>query len=172
MKYVSLVIFAVALAWTWSIVHNTSSITFETHSGIQERMAEFIVETVKAKRPSASEILIEKVWTEAVSNNKVKAFFVYSFKDNSESGPVTSQIRGEGILERQPKTDDAEDANDHWKLTKVQTSSDSIEFADATIVTGSANGSPDLPTEAPHVEAPAEGHQITAPAAEPAPTTH
>lgn len=171
MKYASLIIFAVALAWTWNIVHNTSSISFETHSGIQERLAEFITETVKAKRPTVSEVLIEKVWTEAIANNKVKAFFVYSFKDNSESGPVASQIHGEGILQRQPKTDES-DANDHWTLTEIRTNSDMIEFADATIVTGSPNGSPDLPTETPALEAPTEGHQLTEPQTPPKPADH
>ncbi len=163
-KYVSLVIFAVALAWTWNVVHNTSSISFETHSGIQERLAEFIVGTIKAKRPTASEILIQKVWTEAIAANKVKAFFVYSFKDNSESGPVSSQIRGEGILERQPEDGTG---SDRWTLTKIQTNSDAIEFADATIVTGSANGTPDSTSEAPPTET-APAH-TEVPAAEPPP---
>ncbi|MGZ5279212.1 MAG: hypothetical protein ACXWC9_04685, partial [Pseudobdellovibrionaceae bacterium] len=88
---------------------------------------------------------IEKIWTEVVSNDKVKAFFIYSFKDNTETGLVTSEIRGEGILERKGET---EDGSDHWVLTNVHASSDAIQFDDATIITGSANSTEgETPTE-------------------------
>jgi len=152
MKYISLILFTVALVWTWNLVHSDSDISFETHSGIQEKLAVLISETIQAKRPQATDIMIEKIWTEVLSSAKVKAFFIYSFKDQTEeSGPVTSQIRGEGILERQG---DDGSGNDRWVLTKVQTSSDAIQFDDATIVTGSPTGStteeaPPAATEAP-----------------------
>jgi len=149
MKYVSLVLFTIALIWTWTLVHSTSDISFETHSGIQEKLAVLITDTVKAKKPTASEIVIEKIWTEVISNEKVKAFFIYSFKDNTETGLVTSEIRGEGILERKGET---EDGSDHWVLTNVHASSDAIQFDDATIVTGSANSTEDeTPAQTPPV---------------------
>lgn len=132
MKYLSLLLFIAALAWTWNLVHTESDISFETHSGIQEKLAALITDTIKARRPHATDILIEKVWTEVLSPQKVKAFFVYSFKDASEeSGPVSSQIQGEGILERQ--SDDGS-GNDRWILTKVQTSSDAIQFEEAAVI--------------------------------------
>jgi hypothetical protein len=140
MKYVSLVLFTLALVWTWNLVHTPSDISFETHSGIQEKLAGLITDTIKAKRPSASDIVIQKIWTEVVSNEKVKAFFIYSFKDNSESGLVTSEIRGEGLLERKEPSATGED---HWVLSKVQTSSDAIQFDDATIITGSSKSTED-----------------------------
>ena len=142
MKYLSLLVFAAALIWTWFIIHDSSSISFETHSGIQERLAEVIANTIKVKKPSASEITIEKIWTEVIDANKVRAFFVYSFKDISESGPVKSEIKGEGILERQPKDDSG---MDRWSLTKVHTTSDAIQFDEATLVTGSPTGAPESP---------------------------
>jgi hypothetical protein len=144
-KYISLILFVVALSWTWHLVHSDSPVSFETHSGIQEKLANLIVDTIKSKRANASDIVIQKIWTEVVSSEKVKAFFVYSFKDNSESGPVTSEIKGEGLLEHQGE--DAE-GNDRWVLTKVQTSSDAIQFDDATIITGSPNGTAEVNPEA------------------------
>jgi hypothetical protein len=167
MKYISLILFTIALAWTWNLVHSDAPISFETHSGIQEKLAALIVDTVKAKKPTASEIVIEKIWTEVLSPEKVKAFFIYSFKDNTESGLVSSQIRGEGLLERKGET---EDGQDHWVLTKVQASSDAIQFDDATIVTGSSkssatvtpenNSTEPTATELPVEEAPkTEEHQ-------------
>ena len=138
MKYISLILFVVALAWTWHLVHTESPLSFETHSGIQEKLAVLISDTIKAKRPSATEVVIQKIWTEMVTSDKIKAFFVYSFKDNSDSGPVTSEIKGEGLLEHQGAT---AEGSDRWVLTKVHTSSDAIQFDDATVITGSANGS-------------------------------
>jgi hypothetical protein len=138
MKYISLILFIVALSWTWHLVHTDAPVSFETHSGIQEKLATLISDTIKTKRPTATDIVIQKIWTEVETADKVKAFFVYSFKDNSDSGPVTSEIKGEGLLEHQAT--DAE-GNDRWVLTKVHTSSDAIQFDDATVITGSATGS-------------------------------
>jgi hypothetical protein len=164
MKYISLLIFTVALAWTWNLVHSQSDISFETHSGIQEKLAALITETIKAKRPAASDIVIEKIWTEVLSSQQVKAFFVYSFKDNSESGPVTSQIRGEGLLERQPED---EAGNDRWVLTKVQASSDAITFDDATIITGSINGTGEAAPATENLTTPADHTSPAHPTSEP-----
>lgn len=144
MKYISLFVFTAFLIWTWNVIHNESPISFETHSGIQEKMAAIITDTIKAKRPSVSEVLIEKIWTEVISENKVKAFFIYSFKDNSETGLVTSQIKGEGLLERQKSEDPTVDK---WALTNVKTSNDNIQFDDSTIITGSATGTPESTPE-------------------------
>jgi hypothetical protein len=154
MKYISLILFTVALVWTWNLVHKEPAISFETHSGIQEKLAVLISETIKAKRPTATEVLIEKIWTEVLSPGKVKAFFVYSFKEPTQEGMTNSQIKGEGFLERQ---DDDGSGNDRWVLTKVKTSSDSIQFEEATIITGSKSGAPT--EEPPATEPPAtESH--------------
>jgi hypothetical protein len=152
MKYISLLLFTFALGWTWHLVHSDSPISFETHSGIQEKLATLIVDTIKAKRSSASDIVIQKMWTEVISPEKVKAFFVYSFKDVSESGgTVTSEIKGEGLLEHQGE--DAE-GNDRWVLSKVHTSNDAIQFEEATLIT---NGPNDTSAESkPNSEAPAQ----------------
>ncbi len=141
MKYLSVIFFTLALAWTWNVVHSQSEISFETHSGIQEKLSLLIRDTVKNKKPSASEIIIEKIWTEMIAAGKVKASFIYSFKDNSESGMITTRIQGHGILDRKEPT---EDGLDQWSLSQVQATSDAIEFEDGTIVTGSSNS-----TEAP-----------------------
>lgn len=158
MKYISLVLFVVALGWTWHLVHSESPVSFETHSGIQEKLAQLITDTIKAKRTGASDIVVQKIWTEVINKEKVKAFFVYSFKDSSESGVVSSEIRGEGLLEHQG-LDEA--GNDRWVLSKVQTSSDAIQFEDAMIITGFSQDEP----------AAAEATPAATPAAPEAPAT-
>lgn len=136
MKYLSVLFFTCALAWTWSIVHSKSEISFETHSGIQEKLAIIIQETVKAKKPTASDIVVEKIWTEVIATGKVRASFVYAFKDASEQGLISTKIHGQAVLDRK---ETSEDGNDQWTLSQFQTSSDAIEFDDATIVTGNPN---------------------------------
>ncbi len=131
MKYLSLVLFAALFVWTWQVIHQDSSISFETHSGIQEKLANLIVENVKAKRPQAKEVIVDRVWTEAVTASQVQAHFIYSYKEPSESGEmVASRIQGEGLLEKQ-----GEKNSDHWKLVKVQTTNDAIVFEDGLVVT-------------------------------------
>lgn len=140
MKYISVLVFAVFLTWTWHVIHSSSSISFETHSGIQEKLAGLITQTIKAKRPSATDIIVEKLWTEVINDSKVEAHFIYSFKDQSEGGLVTTEIQGDGMLERQPSQNENED---RWSLTKVHTSNDAIVFDDALIVTADGKETPD-----------------------------
>lgn len=131
MKYLSLVLFAALFVWTWQVIHQDSAITFETHSGIQEKLANLIVENVKTKRPQAKEVIVDRVWTEVVSVSQVQAHFIYSYREASAGGEmVLSRIQGDGLLERQGDKD-----SDHWKLVKVQTNNDSIVFEDGLVVT-------------------------------------
>lgn len=145
MKYISVLVFAIVLGWTWHVIHSSSSISFETHSGIQEKLAELITSTIKAKRPTATDVIIEKLWTDVISDDKVEAHFVYSFKDQSDAGVTTTEIQGTGVLERQPAKDDQQD---RWSLTKVHTSNDAVVFDDAVIVTADGKETPDEATPA------------------------
>ena len=160
MKYISLIIFILALAWTWHVVHTESDISLETHASMQEQVAQIIVSSIKAKRPSATDVVIEKIWTETVSPTKVRAKYIYSFKDTTESGAAISEISGEGTLERQP---DDGSGKDHWKFTKDSATNEAVQFEDATVVTGSPNGSTEETTKPaettnshPETSAPAE----------------
>jgi hypothetical protein len=136
MKYPSsilgVVAFVVAMVWSWNIIHSEATVSFETHSGIQEKLATLILETIKTKRASATDVHIDKLWTEVLSAQKMKAHFIYSFHEAGEAGPLTTTIKGEGFLERQ-----AEDGTglDHWSLTKVQTTSDAVVFEEGLVVT-------------------------------------
>lgn len=165
MKYLALIVFAAALIWTWNIVHTDPNVSFETHSGIQEKLAVLITDTVKAKKPSASDVVVERVWTELLGPGKVKAFFIYSYKDQTAEGAINSTIRGESYLERQ---DNDGSGFDRWSLVKVNTTSDAIVFDEGMIVTPGEStepnsvfnqGTPTTP-EAPAAPAtPATGNQ-------------
>src|ERR1700692_4285520 len=132
-KIASFIIFTIALTWTWNIIHSSSAIGFETHSGIQEKLAILIKDTVMAKKPTAKEFRISRLWTEALTDNKVRAVFAYEFKEPSDDKENTAQtVEGEAILFREPQD---ESNLDKWTLQSVKTTSDSVIFSEGLIVT-------------------------------------
>ena len=151
MKYLSVFAFAVLLAWTWNIIHTEHSIPFETHAGIQEKLAQLIQQTILHKKPDASHVTIQKIWTEPRGKTTVLAHFVYSFQEPDTNGKaLTNQIQGQGLLEKQP---DDGSGLDRWSLTKVQTTSDAVTFEDGLVVTpGEEPAAPDSAVTVPAAE--------------------
>lgn len=133
---ISLIVFTTSMAWTWDIIHETETIPFETHAGIQEKLASFIVETIKSKRPTASEVSVDKIWTEPINNGRVRAHFTYSFKDAAEGETFSSQIQGQADLERGGQ--DGDDS-EHWVLLKIKTTSDAIVFDEGLTISPDSN---------------------------------
>lgn len=154
-KIVSLVIFSAALFWTWNLIHSSPAVGFETHSGIQEKLAVLIKQTVLEKKPQAKDLKITRLWTESMGENKVRAVFAYEFSDLMESGDTTEQIvEGEAILFREPQD---ESAMDRWTLQSVRTTNDIVTFSEGLIVTPEAElpENPEaIPTEAPGMSTP------------------
>lgn len=133
-KIVSLIVFTVALAWTWNIIHTAPAVGFETHSGIQEKLGLLIQQTVMSKKPNAKNFKISRLWTESLSDTKVRAVFTYSFSEATEgSAEVTEQtVDGEAILFREPKDDSR---MDRWTLQSVKTTNDAVSFSEGVLVT-------------------------------------
>ena len=143
-KIVSLVVFVAALAWTWNVIHSSEAIGFETHSGIQAKLAELIQQTLTAKKPNAKDLAITRLWTEPVGENKVRAVFSYKFTEPSENGESLEQvIEGEAVLHREP----SETPNvDKWILQSVKTTNDMVVFSEGSTIT--SGESAEAPTEA------------------------
>lgn len=159
-KIVSLVVFIVALAWTWNVIHSSPAVGFETHSGIQVKLAELIKNTLAVKKPNAKDLSIMRLWTEAQGDNKVRAVFAYKFIDTSEEGEALEQvIEGEAVLHREP----SDEANvDKWILQSVRTTNDIVVFTEGSTITPGATE-----TEA---EGAATPEATPAPTATPTPT--
>ena len=132
-KIISLVVFIAALAWTWNIIHTSDAIGFETHSGIQEKLADLIENTLKTKKPQATNLSITRLWTESIGENKVRAVFAYSFSEpSSDGGELEQVIEGEAILHREP----SETAEvDKWTLQSVKTTNDMVVFTEGSTIT-------------------------------------
>jgi len=142
MKYISVLVFAILLSVTWIVLHSEQAISFETHAGIQEKLAQLIQQTILNKKPNATDIRIRSIWTEPQGKDEVEAHFVYSFQEPDENGKmISTQIQGQGILKRQ-----ADDGSglDRWTLNHVQATSDAVVFEEGLVVTpGDEPSSPD-----------------------------
>lgn len=132
-KFFSVLFFAVALTFTWHLIHSDSAIGAETHSGIQEEMSTLIVQTLQSKKPNAKEIRITRMWTENLDEHKVRAVFAYHFTEAGENNETLEQtIEGEAILHREPSDDPR---LDKWVLQQVRTTNDAVNFTEGTVVT-------------------------------------
>lgn len=152
-KIVSLVVFVAALAWTWNVIHSSEAIGFETHSGIQTKLAELIQQTLSTKKPTAKDLTITRLWTEPLSDNKVRAVFAYKFTEPTEGGESLDQvIEGEAVLHREP----SETPNvDKWILQSVKTTNDMVVFSEGSTLTSGDSEEPPpaeaTPTASPTV---------------------
>lgn len=134
-KIVSLVIFTAALFWTWNVIHSSAAIGFETHSGIQEKLAVLIKQTVMTKKPTAKNFKITRLWTESMSETKVRAVFAYSFSDSMEADSTEQTVEGEAVLFREPED---QSGQDKWTLQSVRTTNDIVTFSEGLVVTPDA----------------------------------
>lgn len=164
MKYLSVLFFALAFTWTWNAITSIPAIGIQTHSGIQASMAELIAKSVSTKKPTAKDLIIQRMKTQEGENGEVHVFFQYKFSEyDSDNNVVWSQISGVATLERSTKQqeDQLENKPDHWVLKKTATTNDVITFEEGLRVTPG----PELPTSTePSSEAIPEPTQPTEPA--------
>lgn len=134
MKYLSVLLFAVAFTWTWSAITSIPQVGIQTHSGIQASMADLISQTLSTKKPTAKDLVIQRMKTQEGENGEVHVFFQYKFNEyDADNNPVGSQISGVATLGRSEQK--FEDGKDHWVLKKVTTTNDVITFEEGLRVT-------------------------------------
>lgn len=132
-KIMSFVIFAAALIWTWNLIHSSNGISFETHSGIQMQLAKVIESALAKVKPAATEFKIQKIWTETLTDTKVRAVFSYSFLETTDNNEKTEQnVEGEAVLHREP-TENAQ--NENWIIQSVKTTAGKVIFNEGSVVT-------------------------------------
>lgn len=143
-KIVSPLLLAALLIWTWHTVHTPSAIGFETHSGVQLKLAELIGNTLQAKKPEAENLRIVKIWTSPVSDNKINAVFTYAFTEkDAEGGTADKLIQGEATLYREPTEDPT---LDKWVLQSVRTELEALNFTDGSVVLPEGAENPEAAT--------------------------
>jgi hypothetical protein len=134
----SLVVFIAALIWTWNVIHTSEAIGFETHSGIQTQLASLIQNTLSVKKPNAKDLVITRLWTESLGDNKVRAVFSFKFSEPViEKETLEQVIEGEAILYRKPSEDPQVD---QWELQSVKTTNDIVVFSEGSTITPDGSG--------------------------------
>lgn len=147
-KLLSFVIFSALLIWTWNVVHSSSSVGFETHSGIQEKLTELIKSSILLKKPASTDFVMKKIWSETLTVNKIRVVFSYGYKEPQEGKEVIDQtIEGEATLYKE--ADDTSSTSENWILQSVKTTNDEVTFAEGEVINaGTPNPAPAAP-EAP-----------------------
>lgn len=131
-RIVSLLVFVAALIWTWNVIHTSEAVGFETHSGIQVQLAKLIEDTLKVKKPTASDLVITRIWTESLGENKVRAVFSFKFSEPViEHEMIEQVIEGEAVLYREPSEDPDVD---RWVLQSVKTTNDIVVFSEGSTI--------------------------------------
>ena len=161
MKYLSVLVFALVLTWTWFVVNSEASISLETHVGIQNKLGNLIRDSILTKKPQASNITILDLWTEPVKDGditQIRAHFAYRFEEPGEAqGKITSELSGEALME--PSPDDGSGL-EKWVVKQFVSTSDSISFSEPLVI--ATGDQPEAPaaaggenTGAPNLPAPA-----------------
>jgi len=149
MKLVSLFVFALALVGSWRLIHAERLVGESVHAGIQSDVKSIIAEFVKSKLPESQELHFKKFWTETLSKDKVRASFLYSFRDESSSdvGPGEIEVEGTAILNKIEETPEAST----WSLDELMVSGSHITFDEPLQITTRA-GALEGPEKTPSQE--------------------
>lgn len=158
-KIFSFVLFVSAFIWTWCLFNSPSQMGTDIHAGIQSKLTILIEESVKAKVPTMANFRLNKMYTEKLEDNKVKAHFSYQY---DEADSTTQTISGEAVLTKAL----SEDPNvQKWVLQSVNAGSQALEFREGTTISsdGTTTSTEETPavsaTETtPAASAPAESH--------------
>lgn len=132
MKYLSTILFALCLGWTWKVIHTQGPVSFNTHAALQSRLAEIIANAIDNIKPESANFKIDYLWTEILNNGQVKAHFSYKFDEvDSEEDIIENGIEGFAILEKEKSVTD----EDRWSVIEVKTNSGSLNFREGITIT-------------------------------------
>jgi hypothetical protein len=132
-KLVSFFIFLIAFVWSWTLLNTKNSIGIEVHAGIQSKLAILIQDSIKAKRPASSNFAVQKLYTEKMDDNKIKAYFAYRYTDAAEENEEVEQyMSGEAILNRALSEDPKVQK---WVIQSVKTDVSNLAFKEGLVIT-------------------------------------
>ncbi len=127
MKIVSFLVVLFCLVWTWSFVHSENAIQLESHQAIEQQLVDIVIQKIQAIKPDATEVLVERIWSEVIDAKTVKAHFIYSFKDASGAA---SKVQASGMVKKTAESPTEE----KWSFSNIKTDQDSVVFEDMEIV--------------------------------------
>lgn len=134
MKFVSLIFVVGLLYWSWKLVHETRPLDQATHIELQEDVMKMISDYIQNNLPTSRGLKFERFWTEKITDQKVKASFVYSFEDlNPDLGEARVQIEGFAILNKLA-SEESEEEVQSWSFDELHIQNNQIDFKEALII--------------------------------------
>ncbi len=132
MKYLSLLLFLVAMRVSWGFINTPPTVETSVHVGIQNDLRVFIEDYIKKNLPTAREIQFDNFWTETLKSKQIKAHFSYSFVDDTEDdGAARVGINGYAILN---KTDKETAEEEFWSFDELYVLDNKIEFKNGVVI--------------------------------------
>lgn len=134
MKYISTIIFAVALAYSWNLIHREVPISAATHEELQQIWLDGLRERILQVKPEAQNIEMIDIRSEALNDTTVKLSFSYRFQEPDENnGPlITQTIKSEALLlKSKPKDPNSNE----WDLSKLKIETVEMDFKDGVLIT-------------------------------------
>ncbi len=123
MKYIGILGFLLALNWTWCLALNDNNVSLDTHTSIQEQIIGLISESIAESQDKVTRVKFETIWTELLSDKKMRASFSYVILDDKDQGQ--DAINGYAVLFMIDE--------ETWTVDKVVSSNADIEFATGTV---------------------------------------
>lgn len=146
-KLVSFFIFIAAFVWTWGLFTSKNSIGIDVHAGIQSKLAILIQDSIRAKRPSSSHFFLQKIYTEKLDDNKIKAYFSYRYSDAlEEQEEIEQMMSGEAILSRGLSEDPKVQK---WVIQSVKTDVSNLSFKEGLVITSDGKSTVETPPTEP-----------------------
>jgi len=127
MKIVSFLLVLFSLVWTWSYVHSENAIQLESHQAIEQQLVDIIIQKIQVQKPDATEVRVERIWSEVLDAKTIKAHFIYAFTD--ASGAV-SNIKASGLVKKTAESPTEE----KWSFSDIKTDQDSVVFENMEII--------------------------------------
>lgn len=123
MKYLSLIFLVLFMSLSWQFTYNKKPLGDYIHIQLQDDLKKYFSSYIKKRVPAAKSIKVKKIWTQNTKDNKIKAYFEYSFEEPQNANTT---LQGSALLKRtEPKG-----GKDLWKMEEVMFSKNNIVFED------------------------------------------
>lgn len=134
MAFVNTLILLVLLAWSWVFTTTPLKIGEDVHLTIQSDIQKIIVDYLKEKNPNLKTINFDRLWTEAVDENQVKAHFIYSYTDENQNNE-TAKVTLEGFAVLNKDVDISNKEMEQWNFEELHLLNNVIEFTSPIQIT-------------------------------------
>jgi hypothetical protein len=133
MKIVSILVFLAALIGSWHAVYGKKAVPESVHVGIQNDLKKVITEYVEKNLPQAQNLRFEKMWTETVKSDRVKANFIYTYEDKREgdSEPALIEVSGAALLNKVSETPEMTT----WNFDELRILDNTVNFTEPVQIT-------------------------------------